>query len=233
MSSRDSGAGPDPTATGERVGGSDARPRSIGLAPGLALDAAGQDAAKYGTANPVVRRLLARWLGRLKAVLGTPTGTVVDVGVGEGFALERMFPPGTAAVALEYRHDKALVAADKLPAVAVLRGDAGVLPFPDASADLVTSIEVLEHLPRYEQAVAEMARICRNRLVVSVPWEPWFRLGNLGRGKNVARLGNDPEHVQAFTPARLRRALGQEFNEVRVVKAFPWLIAEATDPKQR
>jgi 2-polyprenyl-3-methyl-5-hydroxy-6-metoxy-1,4-benzoquinol methylase len=199
----------------------------------LALDAAGQDAAKYGTVNPVVRRLLGRWLGRLTAVLGTPTGTVVDVGVGEGFALERMFPAGTAAVALEYRHDKALVAADKLPSVAVIRGDAGVLPFPDASADLVTSIEVLEHLPRYEQAVAEMARISRGRLVVSVPWEPWFRLGNLGRGKNVARLGNDPEHVQAFTPARLRRALDQEFNEVRVVKAFPWLIAEATDPKRR
>ncbi len=207
------------------------RPQSIGLAPGLALDAAGQDAAKYGTTNPVVQRLLARWLGRLTAVLGTPTGTVVDVGVGEGFALERMFPDGTApggsVVALEYRHDKALVAAAKLPAVAVVRGDAGVLPFPDAGADLVTSIEVLEHLPRFEQAVAEMARICRGRLVVSVPWEPWFRLGNLGRGKNMARLGNDPEHVQSFTPARLRRALAEHFTEVRVVKAFPWLIAEA------
>lgn len=209
------------------------RPRSIGLAPGLELDAAGQDAAKYGTTNPVVQRLLARWLGRLTAVLGTPTGTVVDVGVGEGFALERMFPAGTAAVALEYRHDKALVASEKLDAVAVIRGDAGVLPFPDASADLVTSIEVLEHLPVYEQAVAEMARICRGRLVVSVPWEPWFRLGNLGRGKNVKRMGNDPEHVQAFTPARLRRALGREFHQVRVVKAFPWLIAEASDPKRR
>src|SRR5690606_21875140 len=118
-------------------------PRSIGLAPGLDLDAAGQDAAKYGTSNPVVQRLLARWLGRLTAVLGTPTGTVVDVGVGEGFALERMFPAGTPAVALEYRHDKAVVASSKLPSVAVIRGDAGVLPFPDASADLVTSIEVL------------------------------------------------------------------------------------------
>lgn len=208
------------------------RPQSIGLAPGLALDAAGQDAAKYGTSNPVVQKLLARWLGRLTAVLGTPTGTVVDVGVGEGFALERMFPDGTRVVALEYRHDKALVAAAKLPAVAVVRGDAGVLPFPDASADLVTSIEVLEHLPRFEQAVAEMARICRGRLVVSVPWEPWFRLGNLGRGKNVARLGNDPEHVQAFTPARLERALRAEFDQVRITRAFPWLIAEASAPRR-
>lgn len=208
------------------------RPRSIGLAPGLELDAAGQDAAKYGTSNPVVQRLLARWMGRLQGVLGTPTGTVVDVGVGEGFALERMFPAMTPAIALEYRHDKAVVASQKLAAVSVIRGDAGVLPFPDGSADLVTSIEVLEHLPGFEQAVSEMARICRGRLVVSVPWEPWFRLGNLGRGKNIKRLGNDPEHVQAFTPARLERALGADFNQVRIVRSFPWLIAEASDSKR-
>ena len=98
--------------------------------------------------------------------------------------------------------------------------------------EVVTSIEVLEHLPRFEQAVAEMARICRGRLVVSVPWEPWFRLGNLGRGKNMARLGNDPEHVQAFTPARLERALRAEFDQVRITRAFPWLIAEASAPRR-
>lgn len=207
------------------------RPRSIGLAPGLDDDAAGQDAAKYGTTNPVVQRLLARWMGTLQGVLGTPTGTVVDVGIGEGFALERMFPAGTEVVGLEYRHDKALVASRKLAAASVVRGDAGVLPFPDRSADLVTSIEVLEHLPGYEQAVAEMARITRGRLVVSVPWEPWFRLGNLGRGKNVKRMGNDPEHVGFFTPKRLDAALGRHFAQVRVVKAFPWLIAEASAPR--
>lgn len=207
------------------------RPRSIGLAPGLDDDAAGQDAAKYGTTNPVVQRLLARWMGTLQGVLGQPTGTVVDVGIGEGFALERMFPAGTAAIGLEYRHDKAKVASDKLPAVAVVRGDAGVLPFPDRCADLVTSIEVLEHLPGYPQAVTEMARICRGRLVVSVPWEPWFRLGNLGRGKNVKRWGNDPEHVNFFSPSRLRAALDPHFAQVRVVRAFPWIIAEASQPR--
>lgn len=202
--------------------------RSIGLAPGLDQEAAGQDAAKYGTNNPVVQKLLARWMGRLQEVLGTPSGVIADIGVGEGFALERMFPAETEAIALEYRQDKALVAAERLPSVQVVRGDAGLLPYPDRSADLVTSIEVLEHLPGFEQAVAEMARICRGRLVVSVPWEPWFRLGNLGRGKNIARFGNDPEHVQFFTPKRLERALSVHFDTVRVVRAFPWLIAEAS-----
>ena len=207
------------------------RPRSIGLAPGLDAAAAGQDAAKYGTSNPVVQKLLARWMATMHTVLGDTSGTVVDIGIGEGFALERMFPADTPAIGLEYRHDKALIASEKLPAVSVIRGDAGVLPFPDRSADLVTSIEVLEHLPGFEQAVAEMGRICRGRLVVSVPWEPWFRLGNLGRGKNVKRWGNDPEHVNFVSPRKLRAALALHFDRVEITRAFPWIIAEASEPR--
>jgi hypothetical protein len=213
-------------------------PAPIGLAPGVPQEAAGQDAAKYGSANPVVARLLDRWMGRLRGVIGPVDGTVVDVGIGEGLCLERVLAPGddrpaaepARVVAVEYRFDKAAVAAGRLPGVQVTVGDAGMLPFPDRSADLVTCIEVLEHLPTVAPAVAELARITAGRCVVSVPHEPWFRLGNLGRGKNVGRLGNDPEHLHAFTPRRLRRALAASFAEVRVVPAFPWLVAEARHP---
>ncbi len=209
------------------------RGRPIGLAPGAPLEAAGQDAAKYGSSNPVVRGLLDRWSGRLRGVVGTVSGTIVDVGVGEGLCLERVLASPTVdarVVGVEYRHDKALVAR-RLPGVAPVVGDAGMLPLPSRCADLVTCIEVLEHLPAVAPAVAELARVTADRCVVSVPWEPWFRLGNLGRGKNLGRLGNDPEHVQFFTPRRLRRALEASFTEVRVVRAFPWIIAEARAPR--
>lgn len=216
-------------------------PAPIGLAPGVAKEAAGQDAAKYGSTNPVVARLLDRWTGRLRGVIGPVTGTVVDVGVGEGLCLERVLASGegpaaptapapTRVVAVEYRFDKAAVTAGRLGDVQVTVGDAGMLPFPDGAADLVMCIEVLEHLPTVAPAVAELARITGGRCVVSVPYEPWFRLGNLGRGKNIGRLGNDPEHVHAFTPGRLRRTLAVSFADVRVVTAFPWLIAEARQP---
>lgn len=210
----------------------------IGLAPGVPREAAGQDAAKYGSTNPVVQRLLHRWTTRLREVLGPVGGTVVDVGVGEGLCLERLLGAGDPAtgedvrvLGVEYRFDKAR-AACRLPVLDVVVGDAGMLPLPDAAADLVLCIEVLEHLPAVDPAVAELARIARDRCVVSVPWEPWFRLGNLGRGKNVRRLGNDPEHVGFFTPRRLRHTLGQGFAEVRIVPAFPWLIAEARSPRR-
>ena len=107
-----------------------------------------------------------------------------------------------------------------------------MLPLATGSADLVSCIEVLEHLVTDEPAVAELARVCRGRCVVSVPWEPWFRLGNLGRGKNVKRFGNDPEHVQFFTPKRLKAMLELSFADVTVVPTFPWLIAEARNPRR-
>ena len=223
-------------STGTRTAPPAAR-RPIGLAPGAPAEAAGQDAAKYGSSNPVVRRLLDRWSHRLRAVVGPLPARVVDVGVGEGLCLERLLAgegggdpaAATRVVGVEYRFDKARVAR-RLPGVAPVVGDAGMLPVPDAGADLVTCIEVLEHLPGVAPAVAELARVTRDRCVVSVPWEPWFRLGNLGRGKNVRRLGNDPEHVQWFTPRRLRRALEASFAEVEVVRAFPWIVAEARRP---
>lgn len=203
----------------------------IGLAPGLPEEAAGQDAAKYGTSNPVVQKLLGRWMDEIHTVLGDVSGVVVDIGVGEALALERMIPGGHPAVGLEYRMDKARAAKDRLDWLAPVSGDAGMLPFPDSCADLVTCIELLEHLPTYRPAVTELARITRGRCVVSVPWEPWFRLGNLGRGKNLGRLGNDPEHVQAFTPKKLVRALRRGFRDVELHPCFPWLIAECRGPK--
>ena len=206
---------------------------SIGLAPGVPQEAAGQDAAKYGSTNPVVRGLLDRWTRRLQGVLGPLSGTVVDVGIGEGLCLERLLVADGAAggsgarvLGVEYRFDKAEIAR-KVPGVDVTVGDAGLLPFPDRSVDLVLCIEVLEHLPTVAPAVAELARVAKDRCVVSVPWEPWFRLGNLARGKNVGRLGNDPEHLRMFTPRRLRRTMLQSFSRVDVIPVFPWLVADA------
>ena len=209
----------------------------IGLAPGVAREAAGQDAAKYGSSNPVVKKLLDRWTAILRREIGEVHGTVIDVGSGEGLCLDRLLLAGATSAGrplpddvrlagVEYRADKASVAG-RLPRLDMTIGDAGMLPFPDRSADLVLCTEVLEHLPTVAPAVAELARITAGRCVVSVPWEPWFRLGNLGRGKNIGRFGNDPEHVQWFNRSRLRRTLAPYFGEVRVVSAFPWLVAVA------
>jgi ubiquinone/menaquinone biosynthesis C-methylase UbiE len=208
--------------------------RPLGLAPGAPEQAAGQDARKYTTGNPVVQRLIAGWAARLQAEIAAlaPAGSMLaDIGVGEGLALERICPPGTMVVGVEYRDDKIRCARDLIDGLQAVVGDAGMLPLRDSSVPLTTCIEVLEHLTDPEPAVAELSRVTHHGCVVSVPWEPWFRLGNLARGKNVKRFGNDPEHLQFFTRRRLHALLSLHFESVRVRPVFPWLVGIATNPR--
>ncbi len=200
----------------------------IGLPPGAAEQTAGEDEAKYGSGNAVVRALLDRWLRDLRRAVGSPGGIAIDVGIGEGLAMEALRVRAATLVGVEYRADKLAKAMERIPDLRGVRADAGMLPFPDHSTELVTCIEVLEHLTEPERAVAELARVCRGHCVVSVPWEPFFRIGNFCRGKDLGRCGNNPEHVQQFRPGTLRRLLQGSFGEVTVHRCFPWIIAVAS-----
>ena len=209
--------------------------RPLGLAPGAPELAAGQDARKYTTSNPVVQRLFTRWATRLQSeleLLAPPGTTLADIGIGEGLAIERVRPDGTTVVGIEYREDKIRCARDLVSGLLAVVADAGMLPLHDGAVPLTTCIEVLEHLTDPEPAVAELARVTTHACVVSVPWEPWFRAGNFARGKNFARLGNDPEHLQFFTQGRLRTLLDRHFAHVHVKTAFPWLVGVATEPRR-
>jgi SAM-dependent methyltransferase len=199
---------------------------SIGLPPDALALAAGEDEAKYSSRNVVVRRLIARLVRQLRVTAGSTDGTWVDVGIGEGLALEAMQVTAGSLVGVEFRQDKLSMALRRL-AMSGVRADAGMLPFIDRSADVVTCLEVLEHLRAPERAVPELARICRGRCVVSVPWEPYFRLGNLCRGKDVRHWGNNAEHVQQFRPSTIRHLLRQSFENVEIHPCFPWIIGVA------
>jgi ubiquinone/menaquinone biosynthesis C-methylase UbiE len=70
-----------------------------------------------------------------------------------------------------------LAAAGLADRVALREGSASRLPWPDASFDLVTSLEALEFFPRPRRALAEMARTLRSggTLIVSKYPDAWAR----------------------------------------------------------
>ncbi len=194
---------------------------------------ASQDQAKYLATNPVVQRLLRQWLGQLAELVAAhvPTATpLLDAGAGAGFSLER-FVGHRPVLAVDLQLEKVVQVPERVPSAQPLVSDVTRLPLPDDAVGWATSIEVLEHLPQPELLVAELARVCRDGVIVSVPWEPWFKLGNLARGKNMRRFGNDPEHIGAFGPAGLARLLQRSFEHVTIHRRLPWLLAVATGPR--
>ena len=97
-------------------------------------------------------------------------GDYLDVGAGNGELIDRVLRefPGVKPRACDYRGDLLAVEGVSVD-VANLNTDA--LPYPDASFDLITCTEVIEHLEHYRAALREMARMLRpgGVLIVTTP----------------------------------------------------------------
>ncbi len=75
--------------------------------------------------------------------------------------------------------------------------------------------------------VAEVARVGTGAVVLSVPWEPVWRLGNLVRGRYVSDLGDTPGHIQHFGRGAFRRLVGRHLEVRAVRRPFPWTFVGA------
>ena len=95
-------------------------------------------------------------------LLEATTGSVLDFGCGGGALVAALRRRGRDAHGIEM--DRAPIRDALTPEVAphVTLYDGGFpLPFADKSFDIVVSSEVLEHVPDYKAAIAEIARVCR------------------------------------------------------------------------
>src|SRR5437588_9169064 len=122
--------------------------------------------------------------------------SVLDAGCGEGELLRRDVLSGEYPIVSLDRSVQSL-AEIRTHTVggSLVCGSVFRLPFAPSRFDAVLCLEVLEHLEDPAAAVRELARVARQAVVVSVPYEPYFQIGNLLRGKYPGRLGNHPEHI--------------------------------------
>lgn len=189
--------------------------------------AAGNLFDKYGSHNPLVRTVMARFERSLEALFQAAAPTsVLDVGCGEGVITEAWAERLRAArvVGVDVA-DPALArqwAARRQPNLEFVPADAGRLPFPDGEFDMVAAIEALEHVEDPRRAVAEMARVAGSYLLVSVPREPLWRALNLARGAYVRELGNTPGHRHHWSRRGFSRLLEPYGRVVAARAPFPW-----------
>lgn len=104
--------------------------------------------------------------------------------------------------------------------------EADVFSFPPDGQrfDLVLASQVLEHLPAPERFLTRLVALCSDKLLLTVPHEPWFRLANLARGRDITRLGNHPEHVNHWDPQSFAGFVDAHAAVERCWTAFPFVL---------
>jgi 2-polyprenyl-3-methyl-5-hydroxy-6-metoxy-1,4-benzoquinol methylase len=118
-------------------------------------------------------------LPRVARVLGVLRGLqpveLLDIGSGRGaflWPLLDVFPdlPVTAVDRAEHRvRLLQTVSAGGIDRLTAYQADATAMPFGPAQFDVVTALEVLEHIEDVEAAVREILRVAHRHVVVSVP----------------------------------------------------------------
>ena len=72
--------------------------------------------------------------------------------------------------------------------------------------------------------MAEMARVARRHLLVSVPREPLWRALNVARGAYLRDLGNTPGHVNHWSKRSFAALLARHGEVEQVRSPFPWTM---------
>ena len=185
---------------------------------------------KYGSTNPVVRRLMARFEATLDELFTqADPQSLLDVGCGEAVRTHQWaerLGDGRRVVGIDL-DDPALHAEwakRTAPNLEYRVMKAENLPFADDEFDLAAAIEVLEHVPDPEHTVAEMARVAKRWLLVSVPREPLWRALNMARGAYWKDLGNTPGHVNHWSKGSFVALLSRHGEVVQARSPFPWTM---------
>ena len=154
---------------------------------------------------------------------------MLDVGCGKGvvtYAARQRFPKLTIT-GMDIDRTELTIAQQLNPGCNVVVGDIRALPFANNQFDLVVCTEVLEHLEHPHPAIAELRRVSAHSLLLSVPHEPYFRLGNLLSGHYLPSLGNYPDHRQQWTKTQFMREVSQFLVVRQAWTPFPWTIVWA------
>jgi SAM-dependent methyltransferase len=193
-------------------------------------DAGGNVYDKYGTSNPVARRLVAGFLADLdELVERSGVNAAHEVGCGEGELAIRLARNGLRVRGSDASPAVVEEARQRAQAAGVeIDFEVSAVEELDPArhaAELVVCCEVLEHLSDPDRALDVFARLARPWLIASVPHEPLWRALNLARLTYVGSLGNTPGHLNHWSKRGFLRFLESRFEVVEVRSPIPWTMA--------
>jgi ubiquinone/menaquinone biosynthesis C-methylase UbiE len=179
---------------------------------------------KYTSNNRIVQYLNRVYLRNIAALVRhAGPRRLLDVGCGEGVVLRHLdrHLHGVSVIGLDV-DGTGLRVAQSQNTVSLVQGSVYDLPFASGSFDLVLCCEVLEHVEQPDVAMAELARVSRDRVLLSVPNEPIWRLSNMARGKYLRHFGNTTGHIQHWTRLAFLRLVRTHLDVAEVRTWLPF-----------
>jgi SAM-dependent methyltransferase len=161
---------------------------------------------KWDYGSPLYQRVLGRYLDSVYRLIAG-AGDVLDAGCGEGFVYRGLKARGFEGRwrGVDVSNGAIAFARDRSPEASWAVGDLYGLAEEDGGYELVLCSQVLEHLRSPERVLAELTRVSRRWLLVSVPYEPVFRV--ITALSVAVTIGRDPGHVNFWTPSAFRSFL--------------------------
>jgi len=202
------------------------------IAGGIAEDGVviGNTYDKYGSKNPIVRRIMAGFSGALSSLVAqAKPSSIHEVGCGEGYWVRLWSSQGIETRGSDFSEKVIELARENSKERSLPEDSFSVRSIYDLeqgrdSADLLVCCEVLEHVEDPESALAALQRTASNYVIVSVPREPIWRVLNMIRGKYWGQLGNTPGHLNHWSSRSFIRLVGNYFDIVEIKKPLPWTM---------
>lgn len=185
---------------------------------------------KYVSRGLLYRLTTARFFKTLNHLLDKVEATTIfDAGCGEGYVAHHFLKPRFDRIyGADLDMERIHYAAEQYTGLNNIQSNIQQIPFAANTFDLVLCLEVLEHVGNPEHALAELHRVTRRYAILSVPNEPFWRIGNMARGAYWSEWGNTPEHINHWSVWGFKRFVASRFNILAVANPVTWtfILAE-------
>ena len=182
---------------------------------------------RFNTKNPIAKLIMYRYIKAIKSLIHPlEIKNILEAGCGEGnfTKIVHELKPDCSYEAFDIDQKEIETNQERLSQVKFKVMSIYDMDYPDRSWDLITVIDVLEHLKNVHQALAGIKRICNKYVLFAGPREPVWRIMNIMRFAYLKDLGNTPGHINHWSSKKFVELLRNYFEIVKVLTPLPTTV---------
>ena len=156
--------------------------------------------------NVIFQRHMIAYMETAKII----SGTVLEIGCGEGYGLEELAPKADQYLAIDKYSTPISEELKEQNNISFYQMDVPPLKnIEDNSVDFVVTFQVIEHINKDKFFISEIHRVLKpgGKLILTTP-------------NKMMSLTRNPWHFREYTPKKMKEILQTSFNEINIKGVF-------------